>query len=182
MWQEWLLCSRYEPASCCYSSQSYRIIIIIIPYHLCTGTYNIHLKQTMFLGYTVLQIFCSYNLRYTYMYITSHNKRPVLYISTSPIICAVPIVTVLCSSSISCSSCICSGIYEWLWNDSSCPNVTGITFVSTFHMCYISIVRSLYFRIFSTSFLITFLSADFATYISMHVQFYHHALRCPAYC
>ena len=38
------------------------------------------------------------------------------------------------------------------------PIVTGITFVFTFHMRCISIVRSLYFRIFSASFLITFLS------------------------
>jgi hypothetical protein len=38
------------------------------------------------------------------------------------------------------------------------PIITGITFVSTLHMRCISIVRSLYFRIFSVSFLITFLS------------------------
>ena len=36
--------------------------------------------------------------------------------------------------------------------------ITGIIFVFTFHMRCISIVRSLYFRIFSASFLITFLS------------------------
>jgi hypothetical protein len=35
----------------------------------------------------------------------------------------------------------------------------------------ISIVRSLYFRIFSTSFLITFLSPEIATAINMHVLF-----------
>jgi len=43
------------------------------------------------------------------------------------------------------------------------PIVTGITFVFTFHMRCISIVRSLYFIIFSASFLITFLSPEIAT-------------------
>jgi hypothetical protein len=38
------------------------------------------------------------------------------------------------------------------------PIITGITCVFTFHMRCIYIVRSLYFRIFSASFLITFLS------------------------
>jgi hypothetical protein len=45
------------------------------------------------------------------------------------------------------------------------PIITGITFVLTFHMRYISIVKSLYFRIFSASFLITFLSPEIATSI-----------------
>jgi hypothetical protein len=37
------------------------------------------------------------------------------------------------------------------------PIITGITFVFTFLMSCIAIVRSLYFRIFSASFLITLL-------------------------
>ena len=45
------------------------------------------------------------------------------------------------------------------------PIITGITFVFTFYMRCISIVRSLYFRIFSASFLITFLSPGIATFI-----------------
>jgi len=40
------------------------------------------------------------------------------------------------------------------------PVITGITFVYTFHMPCISVVRSLYIRIFSASFLITFLSPE----------------------
>ena len=48
------------------------------------------------------------------------------------------------------------------------PIITGITFVFTFHMRYISIIRSLYFRIFSASFLITFLSPEIATSINIH--------------
>jgi hypothetical protein len=38
-------------------------------------------------------------------------------------------------------------------------------------MCCISIVRSLYFRNFSASFLITFLSHEIATSINIHVPF-----------
>jgi hypothetical protein len=42
------------------------------------------------------------------------------------------------------------------------PLITGITRVFTFYMRCISIVRSLYFKIFSVSFLITFLSPEIA--------------------
>ena len=51
------------------------------------------------------------------------------------------------------------------------PIITGITFVYTFHKSCISLVRSLYFRIFSASFLITFLSAEIATPITIQVPF-----------
>ena len=51
------------------------------------------------------------------------------------------------------------------------PIITGITFVFTFHMRCISIVRSLYFRTFSVSFLITCLSPVIATSINTHVPF-----------
>jgi hypothetical protein len=51
------------------------------------------------------------------------------------------------------------------------PIITGITFVFTFHMHCIYIVWSLYFRIFSASFLITFLSPGIATSINIHVLF-----------
>jgi Ca2+/Na+ antiporter len=43
------------------------------------------------------------------------------------------------------------------------PITTGITLAFTFHMRCISVVRSLYFKIFSVSFLITFLSPEIAT-------------------
>ena len=51
------------------------------------------------------------------------------------------------------------------------PIVTGITAVFIFHIRWISTVRSLYFKICSASFLITLLSAEMATSISMHVIF-----------
>jgi len=51
------------------------------------------------------------------------------------------------------------------------PIITGITCFCTFHMRCISIVRSLYFRIFYASFLITFLSPEIATSINIYVPF-----------
>jgi len=60
---------------------------------------------------------------------------------------------------------------EWLWNSHSRPIITGITFVFTFRVRCISIVSSLYFRIFSASFLITFLSPEITTSINTHVPF-----------
>ena len=51
------------------------------------------------------------------------------------------------------------------------PIITGIIFVFTFHMDFISVVRSLYFRIFSASFFIKFLSSEVTTSISLHVPF-----------
>ena len=51
------------------------------------------------------------------------------------------------------------------------PIITGITLVFTFHMSSISIVRSLYLKIFSVSFLIKFLFPEIATSINIHVPF-----------
>ena len=61
-------------------------------------------------------------------------------------------------------------LFEWLWNGSSCP------YYCCYHFCFyiphvlISIVRLLYFRIFSVSFLITFLSPEIATSFNIHVS------------
>jgi hypothetical protein len=49
------------------------------------------------------------------------------------------------------------------------PIITGISFVSTFHMRCIYMVRYLYFRIFSASFSITFLSPEITSSINIHV-------------
>ena len=51
------------------------------------------------------------------------------------------------------------------------PVITGITFAFTFHMQWISVVRFLFFKIFSASFLITFLLSGIAPSIKMHVPF-----------
>ena len=80
------------------------------------------------------------------------------YISTFRSMCAVPNMAVFCNSLTSC----CPGmLLTYFLNvfeiDPVAPIITGIAFVFTFHVRCISIVRSLYFRIFSASFLITLL-------------------------
>ena len=80
------------------------------------------------------------------------------YISIFRSMCAVPNMAVFWSSLTACFPGI---LLTYFLNDFEivpiAPIITGITFVFTFHMRCISIVRSLYFRIFSASFLITFL-------------------------
>ena len=75
------------------------------------------------------------------------------YISTFRSTCAVPNMAVFCSS---LTSCFPGMLFTYFLNDFEivpvAPIITGFTFVFTFHMCCISIVRSLYFRIFSPSF------------------------------
>ena len=54
--------------------------------------------------------------------------------------------------------------------------ITGITLVFTFHVRCISIVRFLCFKIFSASFLITFLSPDYYYY-----YYYYYYCYCYYY-
>ena len=72
------------------------------------------------------------------------------YISTFRSMCAVPNMAVFCSS---LTLCFPGMLLTYFLNDSEivpvAPIITGITFVFTFHMRCISIVRSLYFRILS---------------------------------
>ena len=95
-----------------------------------------------------------------------------LYVSTFRSMCAVPSMAVFCSS---LTSWFPGMLLTYFLNDFEmapvAPIITGITFVFTFHMRCISIVRSLYFRIFSASFLITFLSPKITTSINTHVLF-----------
>ena len=92
------------------------------------------------------------------------------YISTFRSICAVLNMTVFC---ISLTSYFPGMLLTYILNDFEIVTVphiiTGITFVCIFHMRCIYIVRPLYFRIFSASFLITFLSPEIATSINIHV-------------
>ena len=92
------------------------------------------------------------------------------YISTFRIICAVPNMAVFCNS---LTSQFPGMLLTYFLNDFEivpvAPIITGITFAFIFHMRCISIVRSLYFRIFSVSFLITFLSPEITTSINIHV-------------
>ena len=72
------------------------------------------------------------------------------YISTFRSMCAVPNMAVFCSSF---TSCFPGMLLTYFLNDFEivpvAPTITGITFVFTFHMLCISVVKSLYFRIFS---------------------------------
>ena len=72
------------------------------------------------------------------------------YISTLLSMCAVPNMAVFYSS---LTSCFPGMLLTYFQNDFEivpvAPITTGITFVFTFHMRCISIVRSLYFRILS---------------------------------
>ena len=75
------------------------------------------------------------------------------YISTFRNMCAVPNMAVFCSS---LTSWFPGMLLTYFVNVFEivpvAPIITGITFVFTFHMRCISIVRSLYFKIFSASF------------------------------
>jgi len=81
------------------------------------------------------------------------NLLYFFYISTFRSMCAVPNMAVFCSS---LTSCFPGMLLMHFLSDFEivpvAPIFTGITFVFTCHMSSISIVRSLYFRIFSTSF------------------------------
>ena len=77
---------------------------------------------------------------------------------------------------VSLISCFLSALFRYCLGDFEMFPVahimTGITFALTIHMRWISVVRFLYFKIFSASFLITFLSPGIATYINRHVPFF----------
>jgi len=83
------------------------------------------------------------------------------YISTFQNTRAVPNMAVFWSSS---TSCFPGMLLTYFLNNFEMvpvtPIIAGIAFVFTFHMHCISIVMSLCFRIFSASFLITFLSPE----------------------
>ena len=80
------------------------------------------------------------------------------YISTFRSMCAVSNMAVFCSFLTTCFPVM---LLTYVLNDFKivlvAPVITGTTFVFTFRMRCMSIVRSLYFRIFSVSFLIIFL-------------------------
>ena len=75
------------------------------------------------------------------------------YISTFRSVCAVPNMAVFCSS---LTSCFPGKLLTYFLNDFEIvpvvPIITVITFVFTFPMRCVSIVRSLYFRISSAYF------------------------------
>jgi len=93
------------------------------------------------------------------------------YTSTFRSMCAVPNMAVFWSSLTSCFPGI---LLTYFQNDLEIvpvAPVTGITFAFTFHMRCISIVRSLYFRIFSASFLLFIIKLE---------SVWHAAFQCGA--
>jgi len=94
------------------------------------------------------------------------------YVNTFRSMCTVSNMAVFCSSLTSWFPVM---LLTYFLNDLEmvpfATIITGITLVFTFHIRCISIVRSLYFKIFSAPFLITFLSPGIATSINMHILF-----------
>ena len=94
------------------------------------------------------------------------------YISTFRSMCAVPNMAVFCSSFTSCfPGKLPTYFLHYFEIVPVAPIITGITFVFILHMRCISVVKSLYFRIFLASFLTTFWSPEIATSINVHVPF-----------
>ena len=81
------------------------------------------------------------------------------YSSTFRSMCAVPNMAIFCSS---LTSWFPGMLLTYFLNDCEIvpvvPIITGNTFVFTFHVRCISIVRSLYFRIFSAYFIINIIN------------------------
>ena len=109
------------------------------------------------------------------------NVFCTFYTSTFWSICAVPKTAAFCHSLILCFTGMLLG---YCLNDCEMvpvlPVIKVITFALIFHVHWISIIRSLYVRIFSFSFLITFLSPEISTLTYMYL-FHYHVLWCPVY-
>jgi len=100
-----------------------------------------------------------------------------LYVSTFRRMCAMPNMAFFCSSLTSWfPGVLLTYFLNYFEMVPVAPIITGITFGFTFDMRCISIVKSLYFRIFSASFLITFLSPETATSINIHIIFHYHEI------
>ena len=141
----------------------------------------IHLKPTVFLRYIVFQLFCiticaTCNVFWPVKYVLYS------YISTFHSMCAVPNMAVFCSSLISCFPDMllryCLSDFEMV---PVTPFVTGITFAFTFHMHWISIIRSLYFKIFSLSWSYFCLKKLQHLLTCMFLSYYHE-LCCLVFC
>ena len=79
-------------------------------------------------------------------------------------------LAVFCSSLIWRFPVFCSGIFQTIFQlVPVAPVITGMAFVFIFHMFCVSLVRPLCLRIFSSSFIITFLSPETARSNRIHV-------------
>ena len=119
----------YNYGTCCFCYLSLLRRVFTITY----------LKETVLLGYIVLQLFCIYNLCYTFCYQPCYMFCTLtLILSEVRLQCPIQlffVVPFLCFSSV---------LLRYFLNDSemvpSAPVITGVTFVFTFHTCCISIV------------------------------------------
>ena len=150
------------------------IIIIFIPFIYCIHSYVP--RQTTSIGDTLLQLLFRFIVNTLY-----GAYLPRSYVGSNGLlrqhfpenVCAVPNMAVFCSSR---TSWLPGMLPTYFLNHFEmvpvAPIITGITVVFTFHIRSIYTVRSTYFKIFLACFLITLLSAEMATSISMHVLFH----------
>ena len=123
------------------------IIIVVIIISFMQGTYT-HIPETNYVprehGVAAILLF----LFMVLISLLAVLNQLYFYISTFRSMCAVPNMA-FCSS---LTSCFPGMLLTYFLNVFEIvpvtPVITGTTFVFTFHMCCISIVRSLYFRIF----------------------------------
>ena len=114
---------------------------------LCRVFTIIYLKQTMLLGYVVVQLYCIYYLLLHVMLFRQWNMFCTFTLALLRSMCAVSnMAACFFSSLISCFRDMllryCLGDFEMV---PVTPVITGITFAFTFHMCWISIMRALYY-------------------------------------
>ena len=107
-----------------------------------------YLKQTVFLGYIILQLFCIYSLCYMSCYFAREMCFVPLHQHFPQYVCSAQydrFWTSFISFFLGTLLRYCASDFEMV---PAAPIITGITFAFTFHTRWI-IMRSLYFNIFS---------------------------------
>jgi hypothetical protein len=147
-----------------------------------TITLDINCMQVIcnYIGYIMLQLFCSYNLRDMSWHFPRLTFCTVtLALSAVSVQCQIWLFLQFLNFVLSRYVAQVLRVSEMV---SVAPLITGIIFAFTFHMRWIRIMKSLYFKIFS------FLSpSHFCVQklqhllISMFLRYYH-GLWCPVYC
>jgi len=154
------------------------LLLLLLTY--VQGIYN-HIPETNRLCRVyVLQLFYSYNLWSKHVMVFPTINLLHSCISTLRSTCAVPSTVDCCSSLTSRFPVL---LFRYFLNDfeadTFAPFNTGVIFIFKLRMRSIYIVRSLCFRVFLTSFLVTFPSHEIATTLNLHVLFfYYHGLWC----
>jgi hypothetical protein len=120
-----------------------------------------YLKQTMVLGYNIAAVLSLQYLTHVILFPVIHILY--FYIRTLWSMCAVSSMAVFCNPLM---LCFANMLFRYCLNDSEVvrvgPIITGVSFIFTFHIHCVYIVRYLYFKIFFASFLLTFLSPEIA--------------------